>query len=50
LEGKKLYGAVAGIKISKTSKNYAKGKGLFVLEPAGDTVKIEAPDGDPAVW
>jgi hypothetical protein len=50
LEGKKLYAAVAGVKITETAKNYAKRRGLFVLDPSGNTVKIEAPDGEPAVW
>jgi hypothetical protein len=46
----KLYGAVAGIKITRTTKDYAKKCGFFVLEPSGDSVKIEAPEGKPAVW
>jgi hypothetical protein len=50
LKDKKLYGAMAGIKISEKTKEYAKSKGLFVLEPSGNTVKIEAPAGKPAVW
>jgi Holliday junction resolvase-like predicted endonuclease len=50
LRGKKLYGAMAGIKASKTTKEYARTKGLFVLEPSGNTVRIEAPVGKPAVW
>jgi hypothetical protein len=50
LGGKKLYGAVAGIKMTQTTRDYAKKRGFFVLEPAGDSVKIEAPLGKPAVW
>jgi hypothetical protein len=50
LSGKKLYGAMAGIKASKTTKDYARQKGLFVLEPSGNTVLIEQPVGKPAVW
>jgi hypothetical protein len=50
LGGKKLYGAVAGIKIQEMTKDFAKGKGLFVLEPSGDTVKIEVPIKGPTVW
>jgi myosin heavy subunit len=50
LKEKKLYGAMAGIKIREKTKEYAKSKGLFVLEPSGDTVKIEAPAGKPAIW
>jgi hypothetical protein len=47
--GKKLYGAMAGAKINNKTKEHAKNKGLFVLEPSGDTVKIEAP-AQAAVW
>jgi hypothetical protein len=50
LGGKKLYGAVSGIKMTQTTSDYAKKHGFFVLEPAGDSVKIEAPEGKPAVW
>jgi hypothetical protein len=50
LGGKKLYGAVAGVKMSQKTSDYAKKRGLFVLEPSGDSVKIEAPEGKPAVW
>jgi hypothetical protein len=50
LGGKKLYGAVAGIKMTQTTRDYAKKRGFFVLEPAGDSVKVEAPVGTPAVW
>ncbi|MDR3312701.1 MAG: hypothetical protein LBS64_06185, partial [Spirochaetaceae bacterium] len=50
LGGKKLYGAVAGIKMTRTTRDYAKKRGFFVLEPAGDSVKVEAPVGEPAVW
>jgi hypothetical protein len=50
LGGKELYGAVAGIKMTRKTRDYAKQRGFFVLEPAGDSVKIEAPTGKPAVW
>jgi hypothetical protein len=47
--GKTLYSAMAGVKINNKTKEYARNKGLFVLEPSGDTVKIEAP-AQAAVW
>jgi hypothetical protein len=50
LGGKKLYGAVAGIKIREKTKEFALQKGLFVLEPSGGSVHIEPPIGAPAVW
>jgi hypothetical protein len=40
---------MAGVKISNKTREYAKNKGLFVLEPSGNTVKIEAPV-QAAVW
>jgi uncharacterized membrane protein YqiK len=50
LRGKKLYGAMAGAKMTKKSRNYAMQRGFFVLEASGDTVKIAMPVGKPAVW
>jgi hypothetical protein len=50
LRGKKLYGAMAGAKMTERSRNYAMKRGFFVLEASGDTVKIEMPAGKPAVW
>jgi hypothetical protein len=50
LSGKKLYGAMAGIKTGDNTKKYARRKGLFVLQPTGDTVLIDPPVGTPAVW
>jgi hypothetical protein len=50
LKGKKLYGAVAGVTIRDKTREYARKKGLFVLEPSGDAVTVEAPLGAPAVW
>jgi hypothetical protein len=50
LRGKKLYGAMAGAKMTERSRNYAMKRGFFVLEASGDTVKIAMPAGKPAVW
>ena len=50
LGGRKLYGAMAGAKMTARSKDYAMKRGFFVLEASGDTVKIEVPVGKPAVW
>jgi len=36
----KLYGAVAGIKIDEKADEYATQEGLFLIEPAGDSVVI----------
>jgi hypothetical protein len=50
LNGKKLYGAMAGAKITRKAKNYALQKGFFVIEPSGDTVTIASPEGKPTAW
>jgi hypothetical protein len=50
LGGRKLYGAMSGIKITKKARNYAIQKGFFMIEPSGDTVKIEVPAGKPTIW
>jgi hypothetical protein len=55
LNGKKLYGAMAGAKMTKKAKNYAIQKGFFVIGAGeqsshGDTVAIATPEGKPAAW
>jgi len=32
------------------TKNYALKKGLFVIEPSGEDVKVTKPDTEPRVW
>jgi hypothetical protein len=41
--GKTLYGAVAGVIIEKGAKEYAIEKGMFVIEPSGESVSITEP-------
>jgi hypothetical protein len=43
LKGKKLYGAMASVKMTDIARKYAIKKGLFVLEPSGGNVNIKAP-------
>jgi hypothetical protein len=40
LRGKKLYGAMAGAKMTERAKNHAIKRGFFVLQPSGRTVTI----------
>ncbi|MDR1930120.1 MAG: hypothetical protein LBQ44_05755 [Treponema sp.] len=48
---RKLIGAVAGAVIPEGVKPFALKNGLYVLEQAGDTVKIEVPEGfKPREW
>jgi hypothetical protein len=47
----KLYGAVAGIKIDEKADEYATQEGLFLIEPAGDSVIIaNSQNLKPKIW
>jgi len=43
-------GAVAGVVITANVKEYALGKGLYVIEPSGETFNIISPNGQPKEW
>jgi len=43
-------GAMASTVTDDSNRNYALKKGLFVIEPSGDDVKVIKPDGEPRVW
>jgi hypothetical protein len=43
-------GAVAGVVITPTVKDYALGQGFYVLEPSGETFNIIPPQGSPKEW
>jgi hypothetical protein len=47
---RKFIGAIAAIIIDESTKNYALKKGLFVIEPSGEDVKVTKPDTEPRVW
>ena len=48
---RKLMGAAAGAIVPKESKAFALKNGFYVIEQAGDTVKIEVPEGfKPREW
>jgi hypothetical protein len=47
---RKFIGAIAAIITDETTKNYALKKGLFVIEPSGEDVKVTKPEGEPKVW
>lgn len=50
-KGRKVIGAIAGIKITQGVKNYAEKCGLYVLAPSGDTMIIlNKPDFKPKIW
>ncbi len=51
LQNYKVYGAVAGIKIDEKANEYATQEGLFLIEPAGNSVIIaNSRNLQPRVW
>ncbi len=49
-DNRQFIGAIAAINIDETTKKYALKKGLFVIEPSGEDVKVTKPDTEPRVW
>jgi hypothetical protein len=48
---RKLYGAMAGVKMSKRTRQYTIAKGFFVIELTGNTIKVDMPTGwTPKTW
>jgi hypothetical protein len=47
---RKYMGAVAGVVFGDEEKDYALKKGLYVIEPSGETFNITAPAGSPREW
>jgi hypothetical protein len=43
-------GSVAGVVVTANVKEYALGKGLYVIEPSGETFNIIPPNGQPKEW
>ena len=43
-------GSVAGAVITDNVKEYALGKGFFVIEPSGETFNVIPPNGRPKEW
>ena len=43
-------GAVAGIVMTSNVKEYALGRGFYVIEPSGETFNITPPSGKPKEW
>jgi hypothetical protein len=43
-------GSVAGVVVTANVKEYALGKGLYVIEPSGETFNITPPNGQPKEW
>ncbi|GBU28536.1 hypothetical protein R84B8_02095 [Treponema sp. R8-4-B8] len=47
---RQFMGAMASTITDDSTRNYALKKGLFVIEPSGDDVKVIKPEGEPKVW
>jgi len=49
-DNRQFIGAIAAIITDESTKNYALKKGLFVIEPRGEDVKVTKPAVEPRVW
>jgi len=49
-DNRKFMGAMATFITDDDAKNYALKKGLFVIEPSGEDVKVTKPEKEPRVW
>jgi len=47
---RQFMGAMAAFIAGEAAKNYALEKGLFVIEPSGEDVKVTKPSVEPRVW
>jgi len=47
---RQFMGAMAAFIAGEAAKNYALEKGLFVIEPSGEDVKVTKPTVEPRVW
>jgi hypothetical protein len=47
---RQFMGAIAAINTDEPTKKYALKKGLFVIEPSGEDVKVTKPETEPRVW
>jgi len=49
-DNRQFMGAMAATITDETTRNYALKKGLFVIEPSGEDVKVIKPEVEPRVW
>jgi len=47
---RQFMGAMAATITDEPTKNYALKKGLFIIEPSGEDVKVTKPETEPRVW
>ena len=49
-DNRHFMGAMATLITDENAKNYALKKGLFIIEPSGEDVKVTKPETEPRVW
>ena len=47
---RQFMGAMAATITDENTRNYALKKGLFVIEPSGEDVKVTKPEAEPRIW
>jgi hypothetical protein len=47
---RQFMGAIAATVTETPTREYALKKGLFVIEPSGEDVKVTKPEKEPRVW
>jgi hypothetical protein len=47
---RQFMGAIAATITDKSTREYALKKGLFVIKPSGENVKVTKPEGEVRVW
>jgi hypothetical protein len=47
---RQFMGAIAATITDEATKKYALKKGLFVIEPSGEDVKVTKPEAEPRIW
>jgi hypothetical protein len=47
---RQFMGAIAATITDKSTREYALKKGLFVIEPSGEDVKVTKPEAEPRIW
>ena len=47
---RQFMGAMAATITDEPTKNYTLKKGLFVIEPSGEDVKVTKPETEPRIW
>jgi hypothetical protein len=49
-DSRRILGAIGGGVVRKNVKDFALGKGLFVIVQSGDNVTVHKPEREPKTW